>query len=94
MAVNLQQATVPATALLTVVMAGMGWWVNAQEKDAEAMREAQSEMRSKQANLTTENELLRQLVTQQAQLVKQAAEDAKANRETLIRIEAKLERPE
>ena len=88
---NLQNATVPVAAVVGLVLAGLGWWVNAQERAVEAVEARQEAMAVEQADLKTQNSLLKQLVEQQAALIQQAAEDAKANRETLIRVESKLD---
>ena len=39
MKIDLQQATVPITAVVALVVAGLGYWVNAQEADVEALEE-------------------------------------------------------
>ena len=42
MNVALQNATVPVTVLMAVCMAGIGWWVNAQEAE---VKEVQTDVR-------------------------------------------------
>jgi hypothetical protein len=74
-------------AIVLTVVAVLGW-ANQEHKTLEELTIEQSKATQEQQKQT---DLLRQLVTQQADLIKKAAEDAQTNKETLIRIETKLE---
>ncbi len=81
---------------LTVAALSYGWgfvsWANEQHEKAEARSVENKQLIEE---LKRGNALLVQIQAQQAELVKEAAKDAKQNRESLIRIETKLEtRPE
>jgi len=86
----LENQTVKITSVVAIVftvVAVLGW-ANQEHKTLEELTIEQSKSTQEQQKQT---DLLRQLVTQQADLIKKAAEDAQTNKETLIRIETKLE---
>lgn len=85
------KVTTAATALAALIGAALafyGWAEDQHEKSEELARAA--------ATLATEtkqqNELLRQIVVQQQETLTKAADNAQANREALIRIEARMDR--
>lgn len=65
--------------------------VDAEFKESAAER---AELRSLASKLESGNALLRVLVQQQSTLIEKAVDEQRATKEALIRIEAKLERPE
>lgn len=89
--INLQQATVPVTALMAVVVAGMGWWVNAQEAD---VKEVQAEVKQIQTKMTEQRV---GVVEDIADIKMQQAVDSQkveAILETLREIRANMREPE
>lgn len=86
----LDNATVKVSSVVAIVLTVLGAfvWANDEHKTIKELTVEQAKATQVQQAQT---DLLKQLVKQQAELVKKAAQDAQVNRETLIRIEAKLE---
>ena len=83
------KTSVAVTIFVVSVCWGFYVWANDEHKNVETLAREQAQAVLEQQKQT---DLLKQLVGQQAEILKKAAEDAQTNRETLIRIEAKLER--
>ena len=81
-----------AASCITFIV-GLCWfawsWAEDRHKQSETLaREAASLAKEVKAS----NDLLKLIQVQQSEVLKEAAKDAKTNRETLIRIETKLEK--
>ena len=83
-------STVGAIVVLlgTVAWNSFSW---AEEKHAE-LRDQMKEQNKVVSELKASNDLLRQIQIQNADIIKSASQDARLNREALIRIESKLEK--
>ena len=88
--VILDNATVKVTSVAAIVLVILGTlaWADGEHKTVKELIIEQAKANQEQQKQT---DLLKQLVTQQADLIKKAAKGAQSNRETLIRIETKLE---
>lgn len=85
----LENSTIKITSVAGILFCAFGIyaWAEGEHKSLKEIANDQSKLIAEQRE---ENRLLKQIVKNQSELVKKAAENAQANRETLIRIEAKL----